>query len=420
MRGVLTRVLRRLLQIFFRTIEVAGLENVPIDQPVIFAVNHPNGLVDPLFILSFAPRQVSFLAKAPLLTMPLIGYFVRTLDSIPVYRKQDNTTGSNEETFSRARETLRGGGSIAIFPEGTTHSDTKLREFKTGAARIALGSALPSLVIVPAGIYYTEKQTFRSRALVVFGDPIPVTPGPPDPEPVRALTDDIERALSALTLQAESRAALDLVAQAEDIFTSDSEQPLAEELELRKRFVDGYHFVHGRDPQRLQRLEAEIRRFEAELDRYDLEPHELRPRLDGGTIARVLLLFPIALIGAVIHFLPYRIVHALAKRFSRGANEMVATVKFLAALAIYPLTWIAVAVAAGVWWGIAAGAASLVVLPLLGYAALRVFEDLDDAIGRTRAVLHRLARRDAHAGLLERRRAIRAEIVAIDEELRRV
>ena len=420
MRVVLTRVLRRLLRIFFRTIEVVGLENVPVEQPVIFAVNHPNGLVDPLFILCFAPRGVSFLAKAPLLTMPILGYFVRTLDSIPVYRKQDNTSGSNEETFSRARETLRKGGSIAIFPEGTTHSDTKLREFKTGAARIALGAALPSLAIVPAGIYYTEKQTFRSRALVVFGDPIPVTPGPPDPEPVHALTGEIERALSALTLQAESRAALDLIAQAEDIFTSDPEQPLAEELELRKRFVDGYRFMRERDPQRLARLEAEIRRFEAELDRYDLEPHELRPRFDGGTIASVLLLFPVALIGAVIHFIPYRIVHALAKRFSRGANEMVATVKFVAALAIYPLMWIAIAVAAGLWWGAAAGAASLVLVPLLGYAALRVLEELDEAIGRSRAFVHRLTRRDAHARLLERRRAIRSEIVAVDDELRRV
>ncbi|HET7712198.1 MAG TPA: 1-acyl-sn-glycerol-3-phosphate acyltransferase, partial [Thermoanaerobaculia bacterium] len=393
-----------------------GLEHVPSDRPVIFAVNHPNGLVDPLFILSFAPRPVSFLAKAPLLTMPVIGYFVRTLESIPVYRKQDNTTGSNEETFARAREVLRGGGSIAIFPEGTTHSDTKLRELKTGAARIALGSALPSLVIVPAGIYYTAKQTFRSHALVVFGPPILVPLTAPEPEAVHALTDEIEQALMALTLQAESKSALELIAQAEDIFTSDPDQPLAEELELRKRFVAAYHGLRERDPERLARVESEIRRFVSELG--PLEPHELKPRFDAGTIARVLLLFPVAIVGVIAHFVPYQIVRFLSRRFSHGADEMVATTKFVASLAMYPLTWIAIAVAVALRWGVLPAFLTLAILPILGYAALKMLENLDDAVGRTRAVFHRLARRHAHERLVDQRRAIRRELVAIDEELR--
>ena len=63
---------------------------------------------------------------------------------------------------------------MAIFPEGTTHSDARLRELKTGAARIALGASIPSLVIVPTGIYYSAKETFRSDALVLFGAPISI------------------------------------------------------------------------------------------------------------------------------------------------------------------------------------------------------------------------------------------------------
>ncbi len=343
-RHLLTALFRLAVKVFYRRIELVGLDRVPFDQPVVFAVNHPNGLVDPLLLLCFAPRRVSFLAKAPLFTMPVIGAIVRAFDSVPVYRKVDNTTGSNEETFARARAILSGGGSVAIFPEGTTHSDAHLHELKTGAARIVLGAALPSVAIVPTGIYYTAKQTFRSEAGVFFGEPIVVRGVEEESEAVRALTGRIEEGLAALTLQADSHQALELIARAEDIFTGAEGQPLAEELDLRRRFVTGYHDLRERDPQRLARLESAVRQFGAELGRRHLDPHELvTPRVDATMLARVVLLLPIAVLGGIVHYPTYRLVDALAKRFARGASEMMATVKFLAALLLYPLTWIALA-----------------------------------------------------------------------------
>ena len=89
MRAFLVALFRLALRIFYRRIEVVGLENIRSDRAIVFAVNHPNGLVDPLFVLCFAPRRVSFLAKAPLFGYPFIGWFVRMFESIPVFRKQD-------------------------------------------------------------------------------------------------------------------------------------------------------------------------------------------------------------------------------------------------------------------------------------------------------------------------------------------
>lgn len=420
-RNAITAFLRFAVQIFFRRIEVVGLENIPDQGPVMFAVNHPNGLVDPLFVLCFAPRPVSFLGKAPLFRYPVIGWFVRALDSIPVYRKQDNTTGTNAETFARAREILGRGGSIAIFPEGTTHSDPQLRELKTGAARIALGANLERLTVVPAGIYYTAKHIFRSDALVVFGDGLPVVgsrslaPGEePAAEDVEALTARIDTALDGVTLQADSHAALDLIARAEDIFSADDEQPLSEELELRRRFIAGYHYLGAREPQRLRRLESSLVQFEAELGRADLDPHELHPGLRPLAVMRNLLLFPFALLGAIVNWPTYRLVGFLAKQFAKGQSEMMATMKFLGALLLYPLTWLALALVAWRSAGLAAGIATVLLLPLLGLLALRVFEDLDAILGQARALLFR---RTAVHHLRKRRRELRDEIVKVAEDM---
>src|SRR6059058_2724605 len=161
---MLRSLLRMLIRIFFRRIEVTGVERVPAQGPVIFVLNHPNGLIDSAFLLCLAPRRVSFLAKAPLFRMPVIGFFCRAFDAIPVSRRQDAgfDPAQNRQTFGVARAVLASGGAIGVFPEGASHSEAKLRPLKTGAARIALGaaaalSAAPPVRIVPAGLYYRAK-----------------------------------------------------------------------------------------------------------------------------------------------------------------------------------------------------------------------------------------------------------------------
>lgn len=427
MRRAITAFFRFCLRIFFRRIELLGLERVPPNGAVVFAVNHPNGLVDPLFLLCFAPARISFLAKAPLFGYPIIGSIIRAFDTIPVYRKEENAGVSlaqaNAQMFARAREILQSGGSIAIFPEGTSHDDPQMRELKTGAARIALGANVDAMMVVPTGIYYTAKQAFRSSALVLFGEPIHVQPTAtrvePLPDDVERLTDAIDAGLDAVTLQAESHAALELIARAEDIFTGDDDQPLIEEFDLRRRFLAGYHFLCSRDPQRLAKLQRSMARLEAELRRAKLEVHELQERIDVPLLFRVLILLPLALIGAIVHWPTYRLVDALTKRFAKGERNMIATVKFLAALAFYPLTYVALALLAGWRFGVLAGVVALFAMPLLGYIALHVFEETDELVGDVRAVLHRMFRSYGYARLVTRRQAIRDEMLNVAREMGR-
>jgi glycerol-3-phosphate O-acyltransferase/dihydroxyacetone phosphate acyltransferase len=445
-RRVLVSVLRIALRVFFRRIEVSGAESVPRGGACVFVLNHPNALVDPVFILCHAPRRVSFLAKEPLFRMPVIGALVRALDAIPVYRKQDEgaNTARNRETFAQARTLLRRGGSIAICPEGVSHSDTKLRPLKTGAARIALGvvAADPTidLKIVPAGLYYTSKTAFRSAALLHFGEPLKVEAvaldahGEPPQEAVRALSSRIERALQDVTLNAEHAHALATIARAERIFSAATNangrgaQTLAQQLELRRRFLEGYAFHFARTPARLAALDARLTRYEetlrlAALDAEDLSAPQATPRaILRHLLTRVLpvlCLAPLAVVGVVVHYPAYRLAGLLATKIAKRSDDVISTIKIVAAMLFFPLTWLALAVVSGWLAGWSGVLLALALAPSCGWIAVRFFEKLDGFIGGARALRFYLTRRWFFKELLAERRRLHEEIAALGAEAAR-
>src|ERR1043165_6376561 len=253
-----------------------------------------------------------------------------------------------------------------------------------------------------------------------FGEPLFVRGGSLDPAEVDGLTQRIDDALDAVTLQADSHDALGLIARGERIFSAGRFDP-AEELEARRRFVEGYAWLREHDPQRLQRLQSRVEQLAAELDELKIEPQELPGARLGASVKVLSMLFvalPLALVGGIIHFPAYQLVAFIARRFVKD-QEMVATIKAIAGAVFYLLTWIAVAALA--WWrfGPRCALAAIVVVPFLGWFARRFFEQLDDVIGRTRALTWRIARRRAYDRLRNEQRAIRGEIEALAEVIAR-
>lgn len=433
-------MLRLFLRVFFRRVETSGTDRVPRTGPLLLVLNHPNALIDPLFILCLAPRPVSFLAKAPLFRTPIVSWFVRAFGSIPVERRIDPGADltRNRDMFARVRQHLADGGAVALFPEGTTHSDPRLKPLKSGAARIALGvqSSAP-LRIQPVGLIYTAKETFRSAALVAFGEPFAVTPlpldaqGEPPAAEVERLTTRITDALAALTLQADEAEVLELVRRTEAILASagaDSEEGAArpERMELRRRLLAGHAILTARAPERLERLRRRVSRYEARRIGAGLDPWDLPEGAYtiGGVIsatARLLagfaLRLPLGLPGLALHYPAYRLVGFLTGRIGPREREVLATVKALAAFLLFPLTWALILVLAWRWRGPLAGVAALVLAPLSGWMALRLTELWDEVVGAARALaLYALGRR-RFVHLQAERRAIREELGRIGAEL---
>lgn len=428
------------MRVYFRRVEVVGIEHVPRKSPVIFVLNHPNALVDPAFLLCLAPRRVSFLAKAPLFRMPVLRFFVRALDSLPVYRRQDEgeDVSKNREVFVAARQLLARGGTIGICPEGVSHDEPGLRPIKTGAARIALAAIstgeVDDLKIIPAGLYYTSKTKFRSAVLLYFGNPIEVKPveldadGNPPRIAVRELSNQIECALREVILDAEHEEALQTISRAERIFSSETvdegKESLAAELQLQQRFIKAYAVLRERAPDRLRKLEARMSRFEQELTQAGVDPDDLSPptsTLDvfSHLITRVfvfLVLILPATLGAVVHYPAYRLGGYLATRFSKDEEDVISTVKIISAMLLFPLTWLFTAVIAYKLGGWEFSLAATIIVPLAGYLAIRFFEGIDSFLGGLRALVFFLMRRRFFVRLLAERKAIRSEILALDEE----
>ena len=439
-RRIIVALVRLALRIYFQRIEVTGLEHVPADTPVIFVLNHPNALVDPVFLLCLAPRRVSFLAKAPLFRMPVIGYLVKALDSLPVYRRQDEgeDVSKNQETFVAARKLLARGGTIGICPEGVSHDEPGLRPIKTGAARISLAAVstgeVSDLKIVPAGLYYTAKTSFRSDALLYFGNPIEVEPvtleadGTPPRDAVRKLSTRIEKALREVILDARHEEELQTTARAERIFSSvpydGSGESLKDELRLQQRFIKAYSVLQELQPERLRRLELRMIRFEEELNQAGVDPDELSP--PGSTlkvfvsIVRRSILFLLmlgpAVLGTLAHYPAYKLGGLLATRISRDSDDVISTVKIISAMLLFPLTWIVLAVLGYVYFGWIAAVLALLVIPFSGYAAIVFFEELDKSVAGVRVLTFFLVRRRFFVRLLAERNAIRNEIVALGKE----
>lgn len=442
-RRIVQTIISIALRLFFRRIEASGAETVPKTGGLIFVLNHPNGLIDPGMVFVALPRPVSFLAKSTLFDLPVIGFLMRTIEALPLYRRVDEAEDPavsarlNQRTFAACHQLLRRGGAIAIFPEGISHNATKLLPIKTGAARIALGAASVEqgadldLKIVPVGLYYTSKTSFRSEALLSFGAPFAVESvemdetGQPPREAVRELSEKIAEKLRAVTLNVEDSEEFEIVGRAEQLFSSvyqtvNFRTSLADELENRRRFAARLENYRKTAPMRAERLAAKIEEHEKTLAKIGIESEHLsvsaHPLRDVVwrfwlRVAAIVVLSPIIFIGAVLHLPAYLLCLLLARLFRRhGPDESGGTIKILAAIFLMPLTWLAVSVLFFVYWNWQAALVSFPLVIVCGYVALRSLEELIALRGWYKA--GRMLARNPYAfvRLLRERRELHREI----------
>ena len=170
------------LKVYFRNIFLSGLKNLPHNKPYLIAMNHPTAFLEPVIMAANINKPIHFLGRGDHFNKPFHRFLLNQAKMIPVFRQKESGFGSlknNYDTFSRCYEYISKGELVALFPEGRTEHEKRLRPLQRGVARIAFGTLthfphLDDLYIVPVGVSYADAMSFRTTAVLHIGEPMSV------------------------------------------------------------------------------------------------------------------------------------------------------------------------------------------------------------------------------------------------------
>lgn len=374
-------------------VTVAGAR-VPAAGPVLLVANHNNSLVDPALVASTANRKVRFLAKAPLFTHSLIGWLVRAVGSVPVYRAEDDRTkvSLNLDSFRDVYRVLAAGDVVGIFPEGISHSASRLAPLKTGAARLAIGAANrigTDFPIIAMGLVFRERDTFRSEAHVIIGDTFrwdDLVGDPDNRSAVRELTSRIEESMRRVSLNLHEWEDEPIVRSAEAVWRAefgdaDDDDPAAEIHRLRIT-TDALHALRRGGAHDWRETAVELRGHGRALDKLGLTPDSLVEDVTRGQalwwgLSRVpfAIVLPISLLGALVFWIPRAMTVAVAAAVAKTEGEdVIVTHRVLAGAVLFPAWFVLVAALVGARFGWSAALLALVIQPVWAFSAVAVGE----------------------------------------------
>jgi 1-acyl-sn-glycerol-3-phosphate acyltransferase len=202
------RVLRFLLRwigftLLAKVDRATGLENVPSSGAAILMINHI-AFVDPIVVLHLLPRNIVPLAKAEVLSYPLVNIFPRLWGVIPVRREE-----FDRRAVQQVLEVLRTGEIVLVAPEGTRAP--QLSQAKEGVAFLAARSGAPVVPVAVTGtrgfpaLRFLSARWRKPAADITFGKPFRFRSeyAHPSREQLRQMTDEAMYILAGMLPEAQ-------------------------------------------------------------------------------------------------------------------------------------------------------------------------------------------------------------------------
>ena len=126
------------LRIFCPQVNIANPHYLNSKGPLLIVANHPNSFLDAVIIGAFYQRKIHFLARGDVFQNPILGYLLRSIGMIPVFRAREGKEHlhRNSHTFQESVDIMKDGGAVLIFIEGICLNTHEIQPFKKGASRI--------------------------------------------------------------------------------------------------------------------------------------------------------------------------------------------------------------------------------------------------------------------------------------------
>jgi hypothetical protein len=316
----------------------------------------------------------------------------------------------NAGAFEACIATLAAGGLVGIYPEGTTHAESRVQRIRTGAARIALayewqrhqGGAGEPLAAIPVGLTFDARKSFGGRVRVSFGEAILLRPfldlyGDNQVKAVDELTTAIQWGMEKQVVHVDRLDRAALVREVEGLYRDQLVRELHDErglspghvdtVRLSRSIADAVAWFEAYEPHRLEELRHHIERYRATLAAYAIKDQAVRERLARRPVRQRLqrgwkgtVGLPVFVYGLITSGLPYLVPRWIARRAATKETNY-ATTRLLTSVVAFPLFWGAetwiVWRLAGLVWALVFFL-SLPVSSMLAYLYLR-------GIGRLRA-----------------------------------
>ncbi len=346
--AVLTALFRQVMRVYFREVEVVGSPPSSTTRRL-FGANHVNGIIDPVLVMTSTKATLSPVAKSTLWQIPGLSILLNVAEAVPIIRRQDNpdrAAGSNDEIFARVAAHLIKGGNMLIFPEGTSHSEPHVLPLKVGAGRMltaAREGGGRGLTFQAVGLEFEERETFRSRVLVIFGPVRSVDEIDQEGHALaQAITTQLSEDLTELVVEGENWEDRRLIARVAQLLAHEQgdrslrswnnigRQVEAARKSLSDEQADLYKGIALSVNGYYRLLAAAHLRDEDVLDGTSAEGDKALKMLWLAVLA------PLALAGLVLYLVPYQI-PKLATRLAGTEPDMISTYKVGLGLIVFPL-----------------------------------------------------------------------------------
>lgn len=400
----LKQIIRASLFFFFKRILVSGKEHLPDKGPLIIVANHPNTLMDPLLIAAITGQRIGFVANAGIFVNKLITRIFNYFHVIPIYRKKDILPGEkpdNRKAFVKCHDYFDQAGTLLIFPEGTSYYELKLREIKTGTARIALSyedlkGFKGNLRIIPIALDYSDSIQFRSIVSVTICKAIEVGAyqmayEADEFDTVGQLTEDIRKEFAEIVPQTSGKEQEAFLVNAHHFYTTfysptaSLQKNPKESLELRTQVSKALQLLKTRNLELYLDTQSKLTRFFKIMKEERIDPALISAKLIRKYSMPVIIiqflaflfLFPFYFLGIFFNYIPYILPAKIFKAMKLDI-EYRAPVQMILGLICFPVYYGLVIylyrmfINDSFWQSLIL----LIIMPLMGYVSMFYYAEI--------------------------------------------